>query len=37
VVQAAPEFESAKQIAARNKTPVKLVYEAAVRAAKKLK
>jgi len=37
VVQAAPEFESAKKIAAQTKTPVKLIYEAAIQGAKKLK
>ena len=37
VVQAAPEFESAKKLAAKAKMPVKQIYEAAVRAAKKLK
>jgi uncharacterized protein (TIGR00299 family) protein len=35
VVQAAPEFESAKKIAAQTKTPVKLIYEAALQNAKK--
>jgi uncharacterized protein (TIGR00299 family) protein len=34
VVQAAPEFESAKKLAAQKKAPVKQIYEAAVRAAK---
>lgn len=33
VVQAAPEFESCKTVAARAKVPLKAVYEAAVRAA----
>ncbi len=37
VVQAAPEFESAKKLAAQSKVPVKLIYEAAVQAAKNLK
>jgi hypothetical protein len=37
VVQAAPEFESVKQLAAQKKMPVKLIYETAVQAAKKLK
>jgi uncharacterized protein (TIGR00299 family) protein len=37
VVQAAPEFESAKTIAAQKKMPVKLIYEAAIQSAKKLK
>jgi uncharacterized protein (TIGR00299 family) protein len=36
VVQAAPEFESAKKIAAQTKTPLKHIYEAATQAAKKL-
>ena len=34
VVQAAPEFESAKKLAAKTGVPVKQVYEAAVQAAK---
>ena len=37
VVQAAPEFESAKKLAAQKKVPVKLIYEAAMRAVKSLK
>jgi len=37
VVQAAPEFESAKKIATQKKIPVKLIYEAAIQSAKKLK
>ena len=37
VVQAAPEFESAKKLAAQKKVPVKQVYEAAIQAAKTLK
>ena len=37
VVQAAPEFESARKLAAKAKMPVKQIYEAAVQAAKKLK
>src|ERR1039458_1833822 len=37
VVQAAPEFESAKALAAQKKVPVKLIYAAAVQAAKDLK
>ena len=37
VVQAAPEFESAKKLAAQKKVPVKLIYEAAVQAVKHLK
>jgi len=37
VVQAAPEFESAKKLAAQNKVQLKLIYEAAVQAAKNLK
>ena len=37
VVQAAPEFESAKKLAAQKKLPVKLICEAAVQAAKNLK
>jgi uncharacterized protein (TIGR00299 family) protein len=37
VVQAAPEFESAKKLAAQKKVPVKLIYEAAMRAAQSLK
>jgi hypothetical protein len=37
VVQAAPEFESAKKLAAQKKVPVKRIYEAAVQAAKDLK
>jgi uncharacterized protein (DUF111 family) len=32
VVQAAPEFESCKKLAARAKVPVKRVYEAAIQA-----
>jgi uncharacterized protein (DUF111 family) len=37
VVQAAPEFESAKKLAAQKNVPVKLIYAAAVQAAKNLK
>jgi hypothetical protein len=37
VVQAAPEFESAKKLAMQKKVPLKSIYEAAVRAAKDLK
>jgi uncharacterized protein (TIGR00299 family) protein len=37
VVQAAPEFESAKKLAVQKKVPIKLIYEAAVQAAKNLK
>ena len=37
VVQTAPEFESARQIAAKAKVPVKQVFAAAVQAAKHLK
>jgi len=37
VVQAAPEFESAKKLGAQKKVPVKQVYEAAIQAAKTLK
>jgi uncharacterized protein (DUF111 family) len=37
VVQAAPEFESAKKLAAQKKAPVKQIYQAAVQAAKDLK
>jgi pyridinium-3,5-bisthiocarboxylic acid mononucleotide nickel chelatase len=37
VIQAAPEFEPAKKLAAQKKAPVKQIYEAAVQAAKKLK
>jgi uncharacterized protein (DUF111 family) len=36
VVQTAPEFESAKKIAAQTKTPLKLIYEAAIQNAKNL-
>ena len=37
VVQAAPEFESAKKLAAKAGVPVKQIFEAAVQAAKNLK
>jgi uncharacterized protein (DUF111 family) len=37
VVQAAPEFESARQIAAKAGVPVKQVFAAAVQAARHLK
>jgi hypothetical protein len=37
LVQVAPEFESAKKLAAQKKAPVKQIYEAAVQAAKNLK
>ena len=37
VVQAAPEFESAKKLAAKAKVPVKQIFEAAVKGAKQLK
>jgi uncharacterized protein (TIGR00299 family) protein len=37
VVQATPEFESAKRLAAKKNVPVKLIYAAAVQAAKSLK
>jgi uncharacterized protein (TIGR00299 family) protein len=37
VVQAAPEFESAKKLAAQKGVPVKQIYQAAVQAAKNLK
>ena len=37
VIQAAPEFESAKKLAAQKKMPVKFIYEVAVQAAKSLK
>ena len=37
VVQAAPEFESARKLAAQKRVPLKQIYEAAVQAAKKLK
>jgi uncharacterized protein (DUF111 family) len=33
-VQAAPEFESAKKLAAQKKAPVKEVFEAAVKSVK---
>lgn len=36
VVQAAPEFESCKQVAARRKVPLKVVYESALVAASRL-
>jgi len=34
VVQAAPEFESAKKVAAKAGVPVKRVFEAAIKSAK---
>ncbi len=37
VIQAAPEFESAKKVAAKAEVPVKQIFEAAVQAAKSLK
>ncbi len=37
MVQAAPEFESAKKLAAQKRAPVKEIYQAAVQAAKNLK
>jgi uncharacterized protein (DUF111 family) len=37
VVQAAPEFASAKKLAAQKRASVKQIYEAAVQAAKNLK
>jgi hypothetical protein len=37
VIQAAPEFASAKKLAAKKNVPVKLIYAAAVQAAKSLK
>ena len=37
LVQAAPEFESAKKLAAKAKVPVKQVYEAVEKSAKQLK
>jgi uncharacterized protein (TIGR00299 family) protein len=37
VIQATPEFESAKKLAAQKMVPVKRIYEAAVQAAKDLK
>ena len=37
VVQAAPEFESVKKLAAKAKVPVKQIFEAAVKSAKQLK
>jgi len=37
VVQAAPEFESAKKAAAKAGVPVKQIFEAAVKAGKRLK
>jgi hypothetical protein len=37
VVQAAPEFESAKKLAAQKRASLKQIYEAAVQAAKNLK
>jgi uncharacterized protein (DUF111 family) len=36
VVQAAPEYESCKQLAAGANVPLKQVYEAAIRAAQTL-
>ena len=36
VFQAAPEFESAKKIAAQTRMPLKLIYEAAIQSAKKV-
>jgi uncharacterized protein (DUF111 family) len=36
-IQAAPEFESAKKLAAKKGVPVKQIYQAAVQAAKNLK
>jgi uncharacterized protein (TIGR00299 family) protein len=37
VVQAAPEFESAKKLAAKARVPVKQIYAAAIQSAKRLK
>jgi len=37
VIQAAPEFESAQQLAAQKNVPVKQVFEAAAKSAKQLK
>ena len=37
VVQAAPEFESAKKLAAKSGVPVKRIFEAAVKGAKNIK
>ena len=37
LVQAAPEFESVKKVAAQKKVPLKLVHTAAVKSAKQLK
>jgi len=34
VVQAAPEFESCKKLAAQAKVPLKIVYESALKAVK---
>jgi uncharacterized protein (TIGR00299 family) protein len=37
VIQAAPEFESCRALAKRNKIPLKQIYEAAIKNAKQLK
>jgi len=37
VVQAAPEFESCRKLAERNKIPLKQIYDAAIKNAKQLK
>jgi len=37
VIQAAPEFESCRKLAERNKIPLKQIYEAAIKNAKQLK
>jgi hypothetical protein len=37
VIHAAPEFESARKLAAKAKVPVKQIFEAAVKSAKQLK
>lgn len=37
VVQAAPEFESVKKVAAKTKVPVKQIFEAVLKSAKQLK
>jgi len=37
VIQAAPEFESCRKLAERNKIPLKQIYDAAIKSAKQLK
>ncbi|HTX21802.1 MAG TPA: nickel pincer cofactor biosynthesis protein LarC [Candidatus Aquilonibacter sp.] len=37
VIQAAPEFESCRELAERNKIPLKQIYDAAIKNAKQLK